>query len=205
MATRKYEQRLRAEAAEQTRRRILDAVGQQLRGSPTEPLSLDKVAQAARVSRSTIYTGFGSRAGLLDAFIVDLWERTGLQELSDAVETPDSRAHLRNAIEAASRMKASELDIYRALHAMARLDPASAGGALATMERDRLGGVEHLARRLAEDGELRADVDLDFAVDVLWTVTSFESLDLLIAGRGLTVDEAIERLAVTAERSLCTP
>ena len=35
MATRKYDQRLRADAAEQTRRRILDAVYQRLCEAPT--------------------------------------------------------------------------------------------------------------------------------------------------------------------------
>ena len=64
MSTRKYDQVLRAEAAEQTRRRILDAVAQRVREAPSEQLSLDQVARLARVSRSTIYADFGSRAGL---------------------------------------------------------------------------------------------------------------------------------------------
>ncbi|MGK8507429.1 hypothetical protein ACRS5S_05010 [Nocardia asiatica] len=38
---------------------------------------------------------------------------------------------------------------------------------------------------------------------MLWTLTSFESLDLLITGRGLGVEEAIERLTTTAERTQC--
>lgn len=203
MATRKYEQQLRAENAEQTRRRILQAVGQRLRQAPTEQLSLDKVARMARVSRSTIYADFGSRAGLFDAFVVDLWERTGLSMLTEAVSTPDARGHLRNGLAAASRMKANDLDIYRVLNAMDRLDPASAGGAVQMMEEDRRGGMEHLARRLSEDGELRDDVTIEQAVDVLWMITSFESLDLLMTGRGLSVDEAVAVLVTTAERTLC--
>ena len=203
MATRKYEQQLRAENAEQTRRRILQAVGQRLRQAPTEQLSLDKVARMARVSRSTIYADFGSRAGLFDAFVVDLWERTGLSMLTEAVSTPDTRGHLRNGLAAASRMKANDLDIYRVLNAMDRLDPASAGGAVQMMEEDRRGGMEHLALRLSEDGELRDDVTIEQAVDVLWMITSFESLDLLMTGRGLSVDEAVAVLVTTAERTLC--
>ena len=88
MATRKYEQRLRAESAEETRRRILDAVAQRFREAPTEPLSLDQVARLARVARSTIYLAFGSRAGLLQAFAVDLWERGGLADLTTARRAP---------------------------------------------------------------------------------------------------------------------
>lgn len=205
MTKRKYDQGIRAEAAEQTRRRILDAVADQLRHAPTQPLSLDKVARAAGVSRSTVYADFGSRAGLFDAFVADLWARTGLADLTAAVAARDARAHLRDALDAASRMKARDLEIYRVLHAMDRLDPSSAGEAVRAMETDRHGGVAHLARRLSEAGVLRAGVTVDWATDVLWMLTSFESLDLLLTGRGLTVEEAIERLTVTAERALCEP
>jgi len=203
MAARKYEQVLRAEAAQETRRRILEAVEQRLREAPTEQPSLEKVARLAAVSRSTIYADFGSRAGLFDAFVVDLWERTGISELSHAVAAEDAREHLRQGIEAASRMKGQELAIYRVLHAMDRLDPDSAGGAVRHMEKDRRAGMEALATHLEKAGELREDVTLDQAVDALWVLTSFESLDLLVSGRGLPVDKAIETLVTMAERAVC--
>jgi len=38
---------------------------------------------------------------------------------------------------------------------------------------------------------------------VLRTLTSFESLDLLMTDRALSVDETVERLLTTAERTLC--
>jgi AcrR family transcriptional regulator len=202
MATRKYEQVLRAEAAEQTRRRILDAVGKRLKAAPNEQPSLDQVAKLAKVSRSTIYTDFGNRAGLFDAFVVDLWERTGLAELTQAVAADDARTQLREGLAAASRMKAKDLEIYRVLHAMDRIDPASAGGKVRVMEQDRRAGMEALARNLHDSKELRKGVTVDEALDVLWVLTSFESLDLLLTGRGVPLEEAIERLYVTAERAL---
>jgi AcrR family transcriptional regulator len=205
MATRKYEQVVRAEAAEQTRRRILDAVGQRLREAPTEQPSLEQVAQLAKVSRSTIYADFGSRAGLFDAFVVDLWERTGLGVLHRAVAADDARAHLREGIAAASRMKGQELDVYRVLHAMDRLDPESAGGAVRHMEADRRAGMEDLAQHLAEAGVLREDLTVEQSVDALWVLTSFESLDLLMTGRSLTVDKATDTLVQMAERTVCRP
>jgi len=76
MPTRKYDQSLRAEAAEETRRRILDALYARLRERPAEPTSVEEIARAARVSRSTIYLIFGSRAGLFDALAAELF-RTG--------------------------------------------------------------------------------------------------------------------------------
>ena len=203
MTPRKYEQVLRAEAAEETRRRILGAVGQCLRETPTEQPSLGRVAELARVSRSTIYADFGSRSGLFDAFVVDLWERTGLGELGAAVDAADARDHLRAGIRAASRMKGQELAVYRVLHAMDRLDPESAGGAVRHMETDRRGGVQSLAEHLDREGDLREGLSVDEAVDVLWVLTSFESLDLLVTGRSHTVDEAIETLVDMAERAVC--
>lgn len=202
---RKYEQVARAETAQQTRRRILDAVGQRLREAPTEQLSMEKVAQLAKVSRATIYADFGSRAGLFDAFVVDLWERTGLKRLSAAVESDDAREHLRAGIAAASRMKGQELAVYRVLHSMDRLDPESAGGAVRHMEKDRRAGMEALTAHLAAAGVLRDDVTVDHAFQALWVLTSFESLDHLVTGCHLSVEAAIDTLVAMAERAVCKP
>lgn len=205
VAPRKYDQVARAQAAAETRRRILEAVGQRLREAPTEQLSLDKVAQLAGVSRSTIYADFGSRAGLFDAFVVDLWDRTGLRELSVAVASEDVRDHLREGIAAASRMKAKELAVYRVLHAMDRLDPDSAGGAVRHMEADRRAGMEALVQRLEDAGVLREGLSAADAVSYLWVLTSFESLDLLVTGRAMSVKRAIATLVAMAEQAVCRP
>ena len=52
---------------------------------------------------------------------------------------------------------------------------------------------------------LREDLTVEQAVDALWVLTSFESLDLLMTGRSLTVDEAIDTLVSMAERAMCRP
>ena len=201
-ATRRYEQRLRAEHADETRQRIIDAVAQRLRDAPTEPVSLDQVARLAKVARSTIYLVFGSRSGLFNAFVDDLWARTGLPALTRAVSHPDAREHLRGGVIAAWQMYAADRDIYRVLYSMARLDPDSVGGAVDKMERERTGGMAHVARRLGEDGVLRADLTVDEAADILWMLCSFESFDSLYTGRGLSAEEAAEVVITVAERSL---
>jgi AcrR family transcriptional regulator len=202
MATRKYEQRLRAEAAEETRRRILEAVHQCLREAPTEPVRLDHVARLAHVARSTIYTVFGSRAGLFDAFAEELWARSGLADLTEAVAHPDVRQHLRGGIAAASRMFAAEREIYRVLFSMAQLDPSSVGGTVEKMLQERSGGMAHLAGRLEEQGVLRPDTSVTDAAHILWVITSFESFDLLHTTRGLPLDRVVELLVQMAERAL---
>ena len=203
MATRKYEQRLRAEAAEETRRRILAALEERLREEPAQPVSVEQVARRARVSRSTVYLIFGSRAGLFDAFADDLFERAGRQHLVDAVAHPDAREHLRGGLRAGVEMFAQVRDVARVLFSMAALDDEAEGGAIGRIEDRRARGMARVARLLAEQGVLRPDVTADEAADLLWVLTSFDSFDLLYTGRGLPVDEVARVLIATAERSLC--
>ena len=202
MAGRTYEQRLRAENAEHTRRRILDAVYQRLREAPTEPVSLDQVARLARVVRSTIYLVFGSAPACSTPSPRISGRARGLPALTEAVAHPDAREHLRGGVAAATRMLAADRDIYRVLYSMAQLDPDSVGGAVAKMNKERSGGMAHLARRLGEDGLLRPDVTVDEAANVLWMLCSFECFDLLYTDRGLTVDETINTIITTIERAL---
>ena len=201
--TRKYEQRLRAEGAEETRRRVLDALYARLRDTPAQPVSVDQVAQDAKVSRSTVYLIFGSRAGLFDALGTDLLQPAGFQEVVEAVAHPDAREHLRLGLRAGAEWFAAHRDVARALYSMSLLDPQALAGAVQRWEENRAGGMEYLARRLAEQDVLRPDVTTKEAADVLWLLASFDSFDQLYTGRGLPVDEVAQVLITTAERSLC--
>ncbi|MBL7498064.1 TetR/AcrR family transcriptional regulator [Frankia sp. CNm7] len=192
MTSRRYEQRLRAQSAEQTRRRILDAMYDQLPKIP----SVDAVARQAGVARSTVYLVFGSRAGLFDALLRDVSERGGFADLVRAVRDPDPLTHLRGAILANTRIYGRQRDVLVAL----RAEAAALEGALERTEQGRLGGLEHLASRLAEHDLLA--VPKDVAVDVLWMLTGFEAFEALRTGRGLSVDAAAARLLATAERTL---
>ena len=202
MATRKYEQRLRAQSADDTRRRILDAVYERLRDAPSQTVSVDRVARMAGVARSTVYLVFGSRAGLFDAVGRDVMERSGYADLIQAVGHPDAREHMRGGIAAGARMFAAERDVARALYSMAQLDQEAVGGAIARIESERSNGMLRLARRLEEQGLLRDDVTVGDAASTLWVITSFDAFDLLFTGRGLSLEEATRLLVAAAERAL---
>ena len=203
MATRKYEQRLRAEAAEETRRRILGAVYERLRAAPTQPASVDQIARTARVARSTVYLIFGSRAGLFDAVIEDLMQRAGFDRVTTAVALPDAREHLRQGIRAGAAVYAVDRDVHRILFSMAMIDPDVEAGAMQRMEERRFGGMTYLAGRLAEQGVLRPDLSAADAAHILFVLTSFDAFDLLYAGRGRPADEVGDLLATMAERAVC--
>jgi AcrR family transcriptional regulator len=202
MATRRYEQRQRAEAAEQTRRRILEAVIERLRKAPAEPVAIDQIADIAGVARSTVYAIFGSRAGLFDSVAAEVLEREAYERLLEAKHEPDAREHMRVGFRNGTAMLAADRDLVRALFSMAQLDERAVGDAVRKREESRAAGMARLARRLEEQDLLRPGVNVANAEHILWVLTSFESFDLLYTGRGLSTEEVADLLFATAERAL---
>jgi AcrR family transcriptional regulator len=202
---RRYEQRARAEASHETQRRILEALYRQLEQAPTAAISVEQVAEAAGVARSTVYVVFGSRRGMFDAFGSYLLERSGFDRIVAAVEHPDARENLRRGIRAGCQGFAAVRDVVRAVYSLGRIDPDTMAGTTRLTEENRAGGMEHLARRLADQGVLRPGVSVAEAADVLWLLTSFDAFDLLYTGRSLPWPDVAERLTATAERTLCRP
>jgi AcrR family transcriptional regulator len=200
MPTRKYEQRLRADAAEETRRRILDAVYQRLCEAPAEPVGVEKIAAMAGVSRSTVYLVFGSRAGLFDAFGDDLRRRGGFDRVPGAAGDPDARRGLRNSIRTAAAIFAEHRQVLRVLYSMAALDPQAVGGAVERMGEDRAAGLAWHAERLADQGALRPGLTPADAAHLLWAVTGFDFFDQLHTGRGLPADAVADLMVTAAER-----
>jgi AcrR family transcriptional regulator len=202
MSPRRYDQRLRAEAAEDTRRRILDALYERLRARPSQPVSVEEIAQLARVARSTVYLIFGSRAGLFDALAAELFRSGEFALVEAASANPDGRQSLRDGLLGGARMFAAHRDVFRVLYSMAQLDANAVGGAVQRLEAGRAEGMTRLARRLAAQDLLRPDVTPEDAAHVLWLLTSFDAFDVLSTGRGLSLDEVAGILTAMAERSL---
>ena len=201
--TRRYEQKVRATAAEETRRRILDAMRDRLRAAPSEPVSVEKVAQDAGVARSTIYLIFGSRAGLFEALGHHLLERAGFHRIVAAIQAPDPRDALRDSLRASVEVYADERDVARALSSMAQLNPEAVGGAFDVVDHGRAEGLLHLATRLRDHGDLLPQLSPEQAADYLWVITSFDTFDQLYTARGLSRAEVADRLVGLAERAVC--
>ena len=202
MPTRPYEQRQRAEAAERTRRRILETVVEHLRASPSQPVSVEEIAERAEVARSTVYAIFGSRAGLFDAVAAHVLEHDAYDRLLEAKFETDAREHLRAGFQSGVEMLARERDVVRALFSMAQLDEDAVGAVVRRREQERAKGMRRLVKRLREQNLLAPGVSPARAEHTLWVLTSFESFDLLYTGRGLSADAAARLLTEAAERAL---
>lgn len=79
---RSYDSSLRAEQAEQTRGRILEAVVEQIVDGGMTDFSIERVAQRAGVSTRTVYHHFANRDELFDAVLVWLDEKAAITQPS---------------------------------------------------------------------------------------------------------------------------
>jgi AcrR family transcriptional regulator len=204
MDKRRYVQRVRAESADATRRRILKAARASLERGPLGALRVDEVARSAGVSRSTVYLLYGSRAGLFDALARHLRDEAGFDDLLEAFRRPDALEAMRGSQRAAARLYAAMPDLARALFTLAAIDP-DAVAAVRAIEDGRRPGQLTIAQRLAEQGYLRDDVDVAEATDILTVITSFQAFDELFTGSGLPTEVVADRLIAMAERSICRP
>jgi AcrR family transcriptional regulator len=202
MSTRPYRQVRRAEAAAETRARIVEAARASLTSRPLRPLNVGEISDAAGVSRSTVYEVFGSRGGLHVALAEDVLERGGFGRLQEAFGRPDALEALEGSFRAWARLGAAEFGVGGALLSLAAVDP-DATGAVERLESGRLDGMRSLARKLRAQGYLRADISEAEAVDVLWILTHHASLRALLEERKLGPRAAANRLISMARGSLC--
>lgn len=94
MTTRAYKSELREAQAEETRRKILEAVTQVL-AEGVETLSIPAVAEQAGVSVGTVYRHFGDKSGLLQGLVAYAGESTGIEieRIPEDIDEVDDVVH----------------------------------------------------------------------------------------------------------------
>jgi AcrR family transcriptional regulator len=177
--TRTYQSTLRAEQAEETRHRILDAA---LRVMTTglAQLSVPAVAREAGVSVPTVYRHFGTKAELLAEIYPHAARRAGLDRIPD----PSSAGDVKGAVRA----------LIERLDAMGDMDRAAFASPIADEVRhatmpSRFARV----RRMAESIEpTLSDADRDRIARLMVVVLSQSALRTWRDHLGVSADQAAE-------------
>lgn len=179
--TRAYGSPLRAQQAEETRGRILDAtVRVMARGVAS--LSIPDVAREAGVSVPTIYRHFGTKGDLLAAVYPHVVRRAGL----DQQAPPRSLDKLRDGV----RSYLDHLDSFDDLARAAMASPASRE-VRGTNMTDRLAKFRTLADSVVPR---LSEVDRDRITRLLVVLTMSSALRVWRDQLGLSADEAADEV-----------
>jgi AcrR family transcriptional regulator len=203
-----YRSQLRAEQAAATRELVLDAATGLFVERGYAATSIDAIAEAAGVGRSTVFAAAGGKSWLLktaydraivgDDEPVPLLQRPAarkLFEMSDAAEIV--AGHARIVAEAAERVSA----ICEAIHAAAGCDP-EVGDLWTEIGQQRLRGAEAFATLINEKGGLRAGLAVDEARDIIWIFNDPTLHHALVRLRGWDQDQYRRWLTDNLQRQL---
>jgi AcrR family transcriptional regulator len=189
---RRYDSRRRRQQADQTRDDVIDAARGLLLDLGYAGTTIGAIADAAGVSPETIYKSFGGKPGLVRAIWVKSLEGAGpvpAEERSDAIRATelDPRSLIRAWGGFVTEVAARVAPIALLIRAAAASDVRMAE-LLAEVDQQRLQRMETNARGLFERGDLRSDLTLEDARDIMWTWSSPESYELLVIRRGWSAE-----------------
>lgn len=196
MSPRPYRLGQRQAATDQTRTRIVEAARELLASEAgLAAFSVDAVARQADVARMTVYYQFRSRLGLLEAVFDDLAGRGGMEGMPAVFMTADPLEAVDLFIGLFCRFWATDPVVMRRLRGAGAVDP-ELGEALQSREDRRDQGLRVLTGRLPDrTGDA---LDADALVDVLHSLTSFETYERLARTRSTREVEAVLRRAARA-------
>ncbi len=176
---RAYQSRLRADQAEATRARILDATVRVMAGGVAS-VSIPAVARQAGVSVPTIYRHFGTKSDLLAAVYPHLAGRAGLDDLAPPSSVEEFREMVRTIFERIGSFG----DLARAAIA----SPAAEEARQVTMPR-RFAMSRRLAATVVPDARI---ADRDRIARLMVVLTTSSAMRVWRDHLGSTVDEAAD-------------
>lgn len=205
--TRTYDASRRQAAAEQTRRRILDAARRLFVRDGYAATPVAAVAREAGVSVDTLYTSVGRKPRLLLA-VHDMELAGGDEPVAAeqrdyvrAVRAADgAAAKIRTYADALGRRLPHTVPLAEALRNAAESDPECRAQWTALVER-RASNMLRFAAELRATGELRPDLDDRRVADLVWTLNSPEYFRLLTS-RGHSPEEYADVVADVLTRTL---
>lgn len=164
-----------------TRERILAAARDQAVEEGFAAFTMERVAERAGVSRMTVYYQFGSKQELLEALFDEVAGRSRMDRLTEVFSQRDPLEALSIFIAVFCDLWGSDRVGIRRLRGWATLDPAFEKGAR-SREEWRREGLELIVGRVQRIYATPPEGTLPEVVDVLHTLTSFETFDSLSRG-----------------------
>ncbi|MET0757044.1 MAG: helix-turn-helix domain-containing protein [Mycobacterium sp.] len=187
---RDYRSELRTAQARQTRRSIVSEAARLFVEDGYGATTIDAVAEAAGVSRKTVFTAVGGKFELLKAALdsavagddqpVALADRPAMRRL---LAQGDPRALITDWARILVEIDARVARLFQALEGAAGLD-AAAQALVEESQRQRLAGARMIVERLAALDALNPDLARGEAIDVAWLATDPALFDRLVRLRG---------------------
>jgi AcrR family transcriptional regulator len=183
----------RPRGAEVTRSRILNTASSLIVEGGYHGISLDSIAEAAGVSRRTIYDQFGSKRGVLEGIVKRIGEE-GLPELRATVSQAKGPVEaLRSALPLSVAFTDRYVSIVRIFYAQAINDP-DFRAAWEYAEQSRWNDLHRIVEWLDREGHLAEGWTHDHATDWLHSLTSFRLHDELVVNRGWTQEQLAQMI-----------
>jgi AcrR family transcriptional regulator len=192
---RSYDSRRRQAQAAATRQAILEAADGLFARDGYVATTMEAIATEAGVALKTVYVGFGTKAGLLRS----LWDLRLKGDSDDApvaerewyratLAEPDPEELLRRIARNSSTVKARIGGLLGVIRTAAAVD-ADASALWELIQSDFHANQRVLVDALATAGGLRADLTVEQATDVLWTINHPDIWLLLVGERGWTNEQ----------------
>jgi AcrR family transcriptional regulator len=198
---RDYRSQLRAAQAQETRRSIVAAATRLFVEDGYGATTIDAVAEAAGVSRKTVFTAVGGKLDLLKLALdwavagddrpIALADRKPIQLL---LEQDDAAVLIRGWTRIQVEIDSRVAPLFQALEVAAGMD-REARALLEQSQRQRLDGARTLIKRLTALHGLKSGLTRDEAVDVAWLATDPALFDRLVRVRGWSRGRFAEWLA----------
>ena len=158
--------------SESARRAILQASLELLRAHGIAGVTAEAIAERAKVSKATLYRWWPCAAATaMDAFFEEVFSRLRTIRSDDPLQ--DIRTRLRQG----ARLMTGELgDVLAGLIATTHTDPRLAESFRERYVEPGRADFRNLLRRAVDAGQLRADLDLEVALDLLSGVFFYRRL-----------------------------
>jgi AcrR family transcriptional regulator len=181
--------------------RVLEAAERLIGEDAFHTATMDELAEAAGVSRATVFNRFGSKLGVLQELFTRAMEGPEMRAIREALSIDDPVAALDAVVVAGCACWERHGLVIEQLHAIASLEPDA--GEMVEIEREEhRNDLRGLSRRLATGGLLRPGLSESRATAALHMLTSVESFLWLRREYGLSLRQTRETVAEQARALL---